>query len=205
MLGLSRSLVLWDGFGIAWKQMLQPCLSFVKPLGRFGTLLMSLFHKRVMFLEYSTQQKWNWEEFMIASLFTSLDFDLRGFKDQILAIVISFRDISKRTFLARFSSPSNSVFQFLPISLVRWQSEGHGDPINNIIAATKTSLLEQGENHVSIPIEGEDVAIWIFVSTVCNSDVQHDLESSNHKINPVGFWRLALLAKNRVILGMLLQ
>ncbi|KAL7163734.1 hypothetical protein ACSBR2_039788 [Camellia fascicularis] len=113
----------------------------------------------------------------------------------------SLWDISKRTFIARFSSPSNSVFQFLPISLVRWQSEGHGDPINNIIAATKTSLLEQGENHVSIPIEGEDVAIWIFVSTVCNSDVQHDLESSNHKINPVGFWRLALLAKNRVILG----
>ncbi|XP_057461222.1 uncharacterized protein LOC130751632 [Actinidia eriantha] len=110
-------------------------------------------------------------------------------------------DISKRSFVARFSSPSTSVLQFLPISLFIRQSNGSEDHINDIMAATKTSFLERGENHVSIPILGEDVAIWLFISTFYNSDIQHDFQSTDSKVNPVGFWRLALLVKNRVILG----
>ncbi|KAL6983309.1 hypothetical protein U1Q18_016698 [Sarracenia purpurea var. burkii] len=110
-------------------------------------------------------------------------------------------DISKRTFVARFSYPSTSVFQFLPISLFRWQSNDQEDHINNIMAATKISFLEQVEKHVSIPRDGEDFAVWLFISTVCNSDVQHGFQSSTHKINQVGLWRLALLVENRVILG----
>ncbi|PSR88377.1 Histone-lysine N-methyltransferase [Actinidia chinensis var. chinensis] len=110
-------------------------------------------------------------------------------------------DISKRSFVARFSSPSTSVLQFLPISLFIRQSKGSEDHINVIMAATKTSFLEQGENHVSIPMEGEDVAIWLFISTFYNSNILLDFQSTNSKLNPVGFWRLALLVKNRVILG----
>ncbi|GFZ10933.1 DNA binding protein [Actinidia rufa] len=110
-------------------------------------------------------------------------------------------DISKRSFVARFSSPSTSVLQFLPISLFIRQSKGSEDHINDIMAATKTSFLERGENHVSIPMEGEDVAIWLFISTFYNSDILLDFQSTDSKVNPVGFWRLALLVKNRVILG----
>ena len=116
-------------------------------------------------------------------------------------VLICFRDISKRSFVARFSSPSTSVLRFLPISLFIRKSNGSEDHINDIMAATKTSFLERGENHASIPILGEDVAIWLFISTFYNSDILHDLQSTDGKVNPVGFWRLALLVKNRVILG----
>ncbi|XP_058183113.1 uncharacterized protein LOC131301036 isoform X1 [Rhododendron vialii] len=109
-------------------------------------------------------------------------------------------DISTRTFVARFSSPSTSVCQFLPIALFRWQSKAHGH-INDLAAARKALFLEQCGNHMSTPIDGEDVAVWLFISTVCKNDVQQDFQSTDRKTNPVGFWRLALLVKNRVILG----
>lgn len=109
-------------------------------------------------------------------------------------------DISTRTFVARFSSPSTSVCQFLPIAVFRWQSKAHGH-INDLEAARKALFLEQCENRMSTPIDGEDVAIWLFISTVSKTDVPQDFQSTDHKINPVGFWRLALLVKNSVILG----
>lgn len=116
------------------------------------------------------------------------------------AVSIILRDISTRTFVARFSSPSTSVCQFLPIALYRWQSKAHGH-INDLAAARKALFLEQCENGMSTPIDGENVAVWLFISTVCKTDAQQDFQSTDRKINPVGFWRLALLVENRVILG----
>lgn len=67
--------------------------------------------------------------------------------------------------------------------------------------ATKIWFSEHSKNHSSPPLEGEDIAIWFLVSTVHESDAQHDYESNECQRNPVGRWRLALLVKNTMILG----
>ncbi|KAA8532878.1 hypothetical protein F0562_033005 [Nyssa sinensis] len=120
----------------------------------------------------------------------------------------SLWDISKRILVSSFSSPSTSAFQFLPISLFEWERRGPTfidsdgkDHINEIMAATKKSFSKQGENHVFLPLDGEDIAIWLLVSTISDFDVQNDCQSSDCKINPAGWWRLALLVNNMVILG----
>ncbi|KAG8661629.1 hypothetical protein MANES_01G026200v8 [Manihot esculenta] len=117
-------------------------------------------------------------------------------------------DISKRIFISRFSAPSTSVYQFCPISLFSWQREVNGFScsnvevhINRLMDATKIWFSEHSKNHSSPPLEGEDIAIWFLVSTVHESDAQHDYESNDCQRNPVGRWRLALLVKNTMILG----
>ncbi|XP_059655666.1 uncharacterized protein LOC132302749 [Cornus florida] len=118
----------------------------------------------------------------------------------------SLWDISKRILVSKFSAPSTSVIQFLPISLFRWQGKDSvstypngKEHINEIMAATNIS--KQGENRAFLPMQEEDMAIWLLISTVSDSDVQQGYRSSDCKINPVGWWRLALLVKNIVILG----
>ncbi|KAK0574811.1 hypothetical protein LWI29_029475 [Acer saccharum] len=66
--------------------------------------------------------------------------------------------------------------------------------------ATKNLFLEHNENNSFLPSEGKDVAIWLLVQSVSDSDAQHDY-SSDCQTNPTGLWRLALLVKNMVILG----
>ncbi|XP_052187785.1 uncharacterized protein LOC127798326 isoform X2 [Diospyros lotus] len=117
-------------------------------------------------------------------------------------------DLYKRIFLARFSSAGTTVVDFLPVSLSRWQRrspvsiEPFGkEHIDEIMAATRNSFSEPRLNHPFIPIEGEDMAIWLLISTNFNSDVQHVFESSDHHKNPLDHWRLALLVKDRVIFG----
>lgn len=121
--------------------------------------------------------------------------------------MISYRDISKCILVSRFSAPSVSVSQILPVSLFRWKNAGNvpagpgtEEHINNIIDQIKV-CSKGGENHDFIPLDGEDVAIWLLISTVLGPDVQNDYQSSGCQNNPVECWRLALLVKNMVILG----
>ncbi|XP_038997347.1 uncharacterized protein LOC120122221 [Hibiscus syriacus] len=68
---------------------------------------------------------------------------------------------------------------------------------DQIIAETKFWFSEH-KDRTFLPLEGEDVAIWLLVSTT--SDAQHEHLSSNCQANTTG-WRLALLVKDTVILG----
>ncbi|XP_057961058.1 uncharacterized protein LOC131153051 isoform X2 [Malania oleifera] len=119
-------------------------------------------------------------------------------------------DIYKCALVSRFSAPSTSVFNVIPISLFSWQREGpHSgnagveDHIQRNMDATKMWFPEQGEKHAFLPPDEEDMAVWLFVSTVADRDarVQHDHQSGDGQKNQIRQWRLALLVKNMVILG----
>ncbi|KAG6764005.1 hypothetical protein POTOM_031457 [Populus tomentosa] len=117
-------------------------------------------------------------------------------------------DVSRRMFMARVSSPSASACQFFPISSFTWQRVVHGfhystveEQINGIVDATKLWFSENSECNSLPPLDGEDIAIWLLVSTIPELDTQEDYISSDCGINPVGWWRLALLVKNMLILG----
>lgn len=110
--------------------------------------------------------------------------------------------------MARVSSPSASACQFFPISSFTWQRVVHGfhystveEQIDGIVDATKLWFSENSEYYSLPPLDGEDIAIWLLVSTIPELDTQEDYISSDCGINPVGWWRLALLVKNMLILG----
>jgi hypothetical protein len=111
-------------------------------------------------------------------------------------------------FMARVSSPSASACQFFPISSFTWQRVVNGfhystveEQIDGIVDATKLWFSENSEYYSLPPLDGEDIAIWLLVSTIPELDTQEDYISSDCGINPVGWWRLALLVKNMLILG----
>ena len=123
-------------------------------------------------------------------------------------VFTSFRDISQRILISRFAMPSISIFEFIPISLFSFQSEvplsSYPDVdfhINKIMAATKMWFSKHNENYTFLPLGGESIAVWLLVSTLSDSDTQHDNQMNDCQTNPVGWWRLALLVKNMVILG----
>ncbi|KAK3027272.1 hypothetical protein RJ639_041218, partial [Escallonia herrerae] len=116
-------------------------------------------------------------------------------------------DISERILLSRFSAPSTTVVQFLPISLFRWQSKDllptgpdKEKYINGMVDAIKLRL-EGGENHALLPKDGQDMAIWLLISTVSDPVFQHGYQSIDCQVSPLGLWRLAVVVKNMVIMG----
>ncbi|KAG2702523.1 hypothetical protein I3760_06G093900 [Carya illinoinensis] len=120
----------------------------------------------------------------------------------------SIWDISKRICLSSFSAPSTSIYQFFPISLFNWNSKYHvfsnsnvEEHINGIMAATKMWFSDNSANNSFLSFEGEDIAVWLLVSTISDSDAQHDYIPSYYQNHSVGGWRLALLVKDKVVLG----
>ncbi|KAJ8774514.1 hypothetical protein K2173_016960 [Erythroxylum novogranatense] len=114
-------------------------------------------------------------------------------------------DISRRVLVSKFCAPSASVLEFFPIGLFSWQRELGGlnytsveEHIDKIMDANW--FLEQQQNHSFQLLDGEDIAIWLIVSTASDSDAQDDTSIENHK-SPVGKWRLALLSKNKFFMG----
>lgn len=61
----------------------------------------------------------------------------------------------------------------------------------------KNFQKESDDGHCFAQLEGDEIAIWILASAV--SDVENDCQSNALALG--GLWRLALLAKNRVIVG----
>lgn len=69
------------------------------------------------------------------------------------------------------------------------------------MAATNMWFSEQTKNHSFLPLEGEDIAVWLLVSVISDSDVANGYISGNSQKNSVKWWGLALLVNNMVILG----
>lgn len=119
----------------------------------------------------------------------------------------SFRDISKRILVSRFSASSTSICEFFPVGLFSWQMKGHfsessvEENVSRMMAATNMWFSEQNKNPSLLPIEGEDIAVWLLVSVISDFDTQHGYISEDSQTNSVGCWRLALLVNNVVILG----
>ncbi|VYS47194.1 unnamed protein product [Arabidopsis thaliana] len=109
-------------------------------------------------------------------------------------------DISKRSLVSRFVSPSNLIFEFIPTSLFAWHPvHSHStieDNVDMILAATKLWFSKGVNNKTLVPAEVKDTAIWLLVSTDLDSDAKCDRVES-----PVRCWRLALLVKDQLILG----
>ncbi|XP_077217044.1 DNA binding protein isoform X2 [Tasmannia lanceolata] len=120
-------------------------------------------------------------------------------------------DISKRVFLARFSAPGSSIFEVLPVGLFNWQKKGPvvtsskvDDYTKEIIDATEKWFSGAGENHAFLPSSGEDIAVWLLVSAVSNSEAQLNHHAGDLNKSSAG-WRLALLVKNMVVMGSILD
>ncbi|XP_051122271.1 uncharacterized protein LOC127245435 isoform X2 [Andrographis paniculata] len=107
-------------------------------------------------------------------------------------------DIKKRSLVSRFSSPGISVVECIPASMFIWQRKAECKEvvINEIMNATKTWKSERKENKIFSP-EAKDVAIWLLISTVPDSDFQRYQTCKQD----TSCWRLALLINNKVILG----
>ncbi|EOA36038.1 hypothetical protein CARUB_v10008119mg, partial [Capsella rubella] len=109
-------------------------------------------------------------------------------------------DISKRSLVSRFVSPSSMIFEFIPTSLFAWHPvHSHStieDHIDMILAATKLWFSKGISNKTLVPAEVKDTAIWLLVSTDLDSDDKCDGVES-----PATCWRVALLVKDQVILG----
>ncbi|XP_048319035.1 uncharacterized protein LOC107429040 isoform X1 [Ziziphus jujuba] len=119
----------------------------------------------------------------------------------------SLWDISKRILVSRFSASSTSICEFFPVGLFSWQMKGHfsessvEENVSRMMAATNMWFSEQNKNPSLLPIEGEDIAVWLLVSVISDFDTQHGYISEDSQTNSVGCWRLALLVNNVVILG----
>ncbi|PQP91673.1 uncharacterized protein Pyn_09746 [Prunus yedoensis var. nudiflora] len=111
----------------------------------------------------------------------------------------SLWDISKRILVSRFSAANASICQFVPVSLFTWQIKSPvssysdiEEHINELVAATSNDQFS---------LEGEDIAVWLLVSSSSDSDAQQDYVSDDCDSNSVGRWRLALMVKNMLIFG----
>ncbi|CAL5075384.1 unnamed protein product [Urochloa decumbens] len=114
-------------------------------------------------------------------------------------------DISKRTLLATFASPGNIVFQILPVGFCSLQEDIIHAPVDNLdkkLRQIKISDMSRknGQESFMMPPR-EDTAVWVLISSASVAEYQHDLRTKEHNAR----WRLALLAKNRVVIGNILD
>ncbi|PON97232.1 Guanine nucleotide-binding protein, beta subunit [Trema orientale] len=133
---------------------------------------------------------------------TSLILGHNGFGE------FSLWDISKRIIVSKFSASCTSFCEFFPVGMFSWQKKGHSfrdsnveGHVNGMVAATNMWFSDQANDDPFLPLDGEDIAVWLLVSATSDSDAEHDYISGDYQTKSVGWWRLALLVKNMVILG----
>ncbi|KAL3511024.1 hypothetical protein ACH5RR_030425 [Cinchona calisaya] len=119
----------------------------------------------------------------------------------------SLWDIQKRILVSKFSAPSTTISKCVPISLFQWQRKGTVPPhsnqaelINEVLDATKM-WFSRGDSELVQPIDSEDLAIWLIISTVSHPEFQCGYQSGDWEMDSAGSWRLALLVKNMVVIG----
>lgn len=114
-------------------------------------------------------------------------------------------DITKRTLLATFAAPGNIVFQIRPVGFCSLQEDIIHTPVHDLdkklreITISDMSRKSDGKSFM-MPSR-EDIAVWILISSASVAEYQHDLQAKEHNAR----WRLALLAKNRVLMGNVLD
>lgn len=120
----------------------------------------------------------------------------------------SLWDISKRNCVSSFSTPTDPFTQFLPVSLFNcrrnslgFTSTSVGEQVDRLLGATRLWFSEQEEQCSLLSSEECDIAMWLLVSTASDVESPHNFISSHCQINTARSWRLALLAKNDMILG----
>ncbi|KAH0454266.1 hypothetical protein IEQ34_016190 [Dendrobium chrysotoxum] len=110
-------------------------------------------------------------------------------------------EISKRVLLAKFSSPGSTVFQIIPISVFHWQ-------VNATFPTTQSAehimeSMQKTNCEIFLGSSFEDMSIWILISTA--PDLETELEAKGLGTSPAGLWRLALMTKNMIIMGNILD
>ncbi|KAF5205177.1 Dna binding protein [Thalictrum thalictroides] len=166
---------------------------------------------------WSMNSMWNEkvEEFILPSLtYTSpCTLELRKIPKHPSLIVghngfgdFGLWDIAKRTILSTFSAPRNCIFQFLPVGLlVRKKPDSAGtyveEQIKGIMSATERLFSGTSVDVDFLSFDDEDIAVWLLVSAVWDSEVQFDHKANGINMSANGSWRLALLVDNRVIMG----
>ncbi|PAN11118.1 hypothetical protein PAHAL_2G142800 [Panicum hallii] len=122
----------------------------------------------------------------------------------IWKMVNDWRDISKRTLLATFTSAGNIVFQILPVGFCSLQDIIHApvDDIDKKLREIGISGMSRkiDQDHFMMPPR-DDIGVWVLISSASVAEYQYDLRTKEH--NPR--WRLALLAKKRVVMGNILD
>ncbi|KAJ7943316.1 DNA binding protein [Quillaja saponaria] len=120
----------------------------------------------------------------------------------------SLWDISKRFCVSSFSTSTNSIHEFSPISLFHWQAESLGfshaslkEHAEKIIEASNIWFSEHREACSFLPSDRRDIAVWLFVCITSDLESQHNHMSIDCQPDPARSWRLALLVKNIMILG----
>ncbi|RZR94859.1 hypothetical protein BHM03_00023621 [Ensete ventricosum] len=118
-----------------------------------------------------------------------------------------WRDVSRRALLATFSSPGNLIFQMLPVGIFGNKDETifsaaqEMEHMQEILKANDW-VTEDAAN--PLPLR-QDIAVWILVSAASDLEdqVAYQLKEPNRR--PDRWWRLALLLKNMVIMGSVLD
>lgn len=87
-----------------------------------------------------------------------------------------------------------------------WQTtkckvDGH---IKEIKATTEMGSSGADAHNGDLPLNGEDIAVWLLVSAASDFDAELSPSIKCDK-SPIGWWRLALLVKNTVIMGSILD
>ncbi|XP_047051180.1 uncharacterized protein LOC124656491 [Lolium rigidum] len=110
-------------------------------------------------------------------------------------------DISKRTLLSTFAAPGNIVFQILPLGLCSLQEDVVHASIDDIERRlqeiTVSDMPGKDDKESILMLSGNDIAVWIMVSSASVAEYQHDLRAKEHNAR----WRLALLANKKVSMG----
>nr|GMD16857.1 hypothetical protein DM860_008285 [Ipomoea batatas] len=131
--------------------------------------------------------------------FLHLVLGLYGFGELILW------DIEKRVLVSKFSSHT-SVFGCVPLSLFTWKAKCNISVdlcTDEIMEVTKASFSEKGDNQVLSYTKGDEVVAWLLVSTA--PDLDKHRHQSSEQSDPLRSWRLALLVKNTLIMGDVLE
>ncbi|XP_074296127.1 uncharacterized protein LOC141623875 [Silene latifolia] len=120
----------------------------------------------------------------------------------------SLWDIAKRTVVSQFSAPANSVLEYLPVSLFRWQSKSVSsdkifmeERVKKLVEETTLWFSGHNEVNISCLTDEKDIALWVLMYTSSNSSVPSASSSSNYCSYSDGCWRLCLLVKSTVIMG----
>ncbi|URD96691.1 hypothetical protein MUK42_29338 [Musa troglodytarum] len=116
-------------------------------------------------------------------------------------------DISRRALLAMFSSPGNLIFQMLPIGIFGFKDETIFSAAQDMecmqgILKSNDWVTEDAAN--PLPLR-QDIAVWILVSAASDLEDQVAYQLKKPNRHPDRLWRLALLLKNMVIMGSVLD